>query len=266
MLEAIAINGVAVEMNQRAFTWGRRAAVDLEAVTAAAFPVGLPEVKRAKTLDEIVTLRSDELVRYQDEAYAKRYRDLVDRARTAEREKARGLTGFADAVARNYFKLLAYKDEYEVARLYTDPSFRRRLEQTFEGDYTLEFHLAPPLLSKTDPNSGEPMKKGYGPWMMKVFERLARLRRLRGTALDVFGYTAERRMERALIRDYEQTVAMLLDGLTTENHATAVALASVPDQIRGFGHVKAASVEAARARKAELMEALRSPGAPRAAA
>ncbi len=256
LTRAIELNNVAVEMNKRAFTWGRRAALDLQAVAAQAFPKGLPEAKRATTLDEIVEVRREFLVQYQDEQYAKRYTDLVEQVRAAEREKAKGLTGLAEAVARCYFKLLAYKDEYEVARLYTDPSFRERLEQTFEGDYTLQFHLAPPLLARIDPNSGEPVKKAYGPWMMKVFERLAKLKRLRGTVLDPFGYTAERRMERGLIREYEETVRELMEGMTAENHSVAVEIAALPKHIKGFGHVKRESVERARERRHELISGL----------
>jgi indolepyruvate ferredoxin oxidoreductase len=264
--EAIALNGVAVEMNLRAFTWGRRAALDLAAVSAAAFPSGVPESKRARTLDEIIEVRAAFLRQYQDAAYAQRYRDLVQTVRRVERDNAKGFTALAEAVARSYFKLLAYKDEYEVARLYTDDAFRKRLEHSFEGDYTLQFHLAPPLFARPDPHTGEPRKKAYGAWMMKVFARLAKLKRLRGTALDPFGYTAERRMERALIGEYEHTVATLLEVLSADNHALAVELAALPEQIRGFGHIKARSVEAARARREALLAELRQPTARRSAA
>ena len=261
LTQAIELNGVAVEMNKAAFAWGRRAAADLDAVTAAAFPESERPVPAPRTVDAIVAHRGAYLAEYQDEAYAARYRALVDRVRRVERENAKGLTGLAEAVARSYFKLLAYKDEYEVARLYTAPAFRARLEQTFEGDYSIELNLAPPLLARIDPATGEPRKHAYGPWMLKVFERLARLKRLRGTWRDPFGYTAERRMERALIAEYERTVETVLAALTPENHDTAVALASLPQQIRGFGHVKRASVEKARAARDGLLEALRKPAA-----
>jgi len=266
LMHAIELNGVAVDMNKAAFTWGRRAAADLGAVTAAAFPEAAAPVEAPRTLDASVSLRSAYLADYQDEAYAARYRALVERVRGVEREKAVGLAGLADAVARGYFKLLAYKDEYEVARLYTAPAFRERLEQAFEGDYSIEFNLAPPLLARRDPDSGEPRKQAFGPWMLKVFARLARLKHLRGTWRDPFGYTAERRMERALIGEYERTIETLLAGLTPENHETAVALASLPEQIRGFGHVKRASVDRARAAREALLEAFRRPeAAPEAA-
>ena len=266
LLEAIVLNGVAVQMNTRAFTWGRRAALDLDAVSKAAFATGAPATRRAQSLDEILAVREDFLTHYQDAAYARRYRDLVERVRSVERDRGKGLSGLAAAVARNYFKLLAYKDEYEVARLYADPAFRQRLEQAFEGDYTLRFHLAPPLFARTDPNTGEPRKKTYGAWMMKVFERLAKLKRLRGTVLDVFGYTAERRMERALIAEYERTLESLLAALTPDTHALAVEIASLPEQIRGFGHVKRASVHSARSRREALLAQLHQPTARASAA
>ena len=153
------------------------------------------------------------------------------------------MRGLAEAVARGHFKLLAYKDEYEVARLHCAPEFRRKLEAAFEGDWSLEFHLAPPLFARRDPATGAPRKSRYGPWMMRVFAVLARLKGLRGTAFDPFGYTRERRRERALIDRYERTVAALLDGLDHSNHALAIEIASLPERIRGFGHVKAKSIE-----------------------
>ena len=191
---------------------------------------------------------------YQDAAYAGRYRALVERAREAERTRVRGMRGLAEAVALGYFKLLAYKDEYEVARLHAAPEFRRRLEATFEGDWTLEFHLAPPLFARRDPATGEPRKSRYGTWMMRVFGVLARLKGLRGTAFDPFGYTRERRAERRLIERYEQLVSSLLGGLDHTNHAVAVEIASLPERLRGFGHVKARSIEEAERREAELLE------------
>ena len=193
------------------------------------------------------------LADYQDAAYAGRYRGFVERVRAAERSRAKGMRGFAEAVARGYFKLLAYKDEYEVARLHAAPEFRRRIEAAFEGDYTLEFHLAPPLFARRDPTTGEPRKARYGSWMMRVFAVLARFKGLRGTMLDPFGYTQERRRERGLIERYEQVVASLIDDLDHTNHAVAVEIASLPDRIRGFGHVKARSIEEAERREAELL-------------
>jgi indolepyruvate ferredoxin oxidoreductase len=176
--------------------------------------------------------------------------------RKIEQEKSNS-TKLAEAVARYYAKLLAYKDEYEVARLYTDGAFRRKIEGMFEGDYRLVFHLAPPLLAKPDPRTGEPAKMTFGPWMMGMFRLLSKLKGLRGTALDVFGRTEERRTERALIAEYEQTVATLLAGLTRDNHALAVEIASLPETIRGYGHVKAKSAAAARSKREDLLARFR---------
>ena len=178
--------------------------------------------------------------------------ELDASVRKAEAAKAPGSTDLTEAVARSLFKLMAYKDEYEVARLYTSGEFRRRLEQQFEGDYTLHFHLAPPLLAKKN-TKGELQKREYGPWVFKAFGVLAKLRGLRGTPLDVFGYTAERKMERQLIADYERTVGGLLEKLDGGNVDLAAEIASIPEHIRGFGHVKDAHLHAAKTREAELL-------------
>jgi indolepyruvate ferredoxin oxidoreductase len=161
-------------------------------------------------------------------------------------------------VARNYHKLLAYKDEYEVARLYTETGFLSRIEAMFEGDWKLQFHLAPPLLERPEPVTGEPRKRTYGQWMLRAFRLLARLKHLRGTRLDIFGYSAERRAERALIPAYEALIEEILRGLTRENHATAVELASIPDRIRGFGPVKERFLANAKKREGELLQAFHS--------
>jgi len=158
------------------------------------------------------------------------------------------------AVARYGFKLMAYKDEYEVGRLHADPVFMERINAQFEGEFSVHFHLAPPLFSRRDAN-GHLVKRSYGPWMMPVFRLLARLRFLRGTALDVFGYTAERRDERALIREYVQTIGAILAKLDASNHAQAIELASIPEEIRGYGHIKEASLARARVRWGELRSA-----------
>ena len=264
LLRAIELNGVAVEMNKRAFLWGRRAVVDPAAVAAAAAPQssgGEPAVpahrRRSASLDELIARRIEHLTQYQDAAYAARYKHLVDWVRTVEGQKAPGMTGLVEAVAKSYHRLLAYKDEYEVARLYTDGTFLKHLNDTFEGDFKLEFHLAPPTLAEQDPETGEPRKKTYGPWMLKAFGVLARLKGLRGTRFDPFGRTAERRMERKLIEDYEHTVGELLDGLTPDRHGLAVEIASIPEDMRGYGHIKESNVAAAKAREAQLMEAFR---------
>ena len=251
---SIQLNGVAVDFNLKSFLWGRRAAVDLERVRRIAIPAEVVAIGEhlSRNLGELVERRVRFLTGYQDAAYAARYRALVERVRAAEQERVGG-TKLAEAVARYYAKLLAYKDEYEVARLFTDGAFRKKIEGMFEGDYKVKFHLAPPLLAKPDPRTGEPKKMQFGPWMRGAFTVLAKLKFLRGTALDVFGRTEERRMERALIAEYEKTVEALLAGLTRENHGLALEIASLPETIRGFGYIKAKSVEAARAKQAALL-------------
>jgi indolepyruvate ferredoxin oxidoreductase len=265
--KAIELNGAAVKMNQAAFLWGRRAAVDLAAVERLIAPKSeVAPARPAQTLDELIAKRVEFLTGYQNAAYAERYRTLVERVRQAEGVKVRGQSTLTEAVARYYFKLLAYKDEYEVARLYADPAFMDKIRGQFEGGYKLHFHLAPPLFSKRDPATGELRKSEYGPWVFTAFKLLARLRGLRGTAFDIFGRTAERRAERQLIKDYEATVDEILRSLTAENHALAVKIASVPEDIRGYGHVKEANLKAAKAKEADLLAALRSPEKVRSAA
>ena len=242
---AIELNEAAVELNKRAFALGRLAAHDpeqLESMAGGDKPV-------AKTLDEVIARRVALLAEYQDAAYAERYASLVAKVRAAE--KPLGRTQLTEAVARQYAKLLAYKDEYEVARLYAAPEFAARLAASFEGNYRLRFHLAPPALGRR--------KREFGAWMMPLFKVLAGLRRLRGTAFDPFGYSEERRTERRLIAEYEALVEELLASLDGRRHALAVELASLPDVIRGFGHVKAKSVVEAKKKEAELLAQWRAP-------
>ncbi|MDH1441756.1 indolepyruvate ferredoxin oxidoreductase family protein [Pseudomonas sp. GD03721] len=246
--KAIELNGVAIELNQQAFLWGRRAAHDLAAVEKLAAPK-VVEAPHCSTLEEIVADRMQRLTAYQNAAYAERYRELVERVRKADTDAQQRLS---KAVARYYFKLLAYKDEYEVARLYSDATFRKQLEAQFEGDYRLQFHLAPSWLSKPDAVTGEPRKRSFGPWMLKAFGVLARFKFLRGSVLDPFGHSAERRLERELIEEYEANVAYLLAELNADNYRTAVALAEIPEQIRGYGHVKEAALAKARQQATQL--------------
>jgi len=265
---AIELNGVAVDFNRRSFLWGRRAAVDLERVRRIATPASVIPIDQhfSRSLDEIVERRMKFLAGYQDQAYADRYKALVEKVRAAEKDRINS-SRLAEAVARYYAKLLAYKDEYEVGRLHSDGDLRRKIEGMFEGDYRMVFHLAPPLLARKDPTTGEPKKMRFGPWMMPVFKLLSSLRRLRGTPFDIFGYSEERRNERALIREYEETVKRLLAGLTAQNHALAVQIASLPEEIRGFGHIKARTLEPARKKRDELLSQFEaSPAARRAAA
>ncbi|HJW57831.1 MAG TPA: indolepyruvate ferredoxin oxidoreductase family protein [Burkholderiaceae bacterium] len=261
LMQAIALNGVAVEENSKAFLWGRRAAFDPEGTEriARAAETVIPSRMPSRTLDEVIARRRNYLVSYQDQAYARRYTDLVERVRRAETALAPHHATLTDAVARNYFKLLACKDEYEVARLYTDPQFKQALRAAFDGHFRLRFHLALPFLRRPDPVSGEPTKRRYGAWIMHAFRLLAPLKILRGTPLDPFGYSAERRQERALIAQYEATVDTLLATLRPDNLEYATEIARLPESIRGYGPIKLRSMEAARQREAELLAAWGTP-------
>jgi indolepyruvate ferredoxin oxidoreductase len=265
---AIELNGVAVDFNLKSFLWGRRAAADLERVRRVAAPAEVISLQQrfSRNLEELVERRSRLLTAYQDKKYSDRYVALVERVRRTESERT-GSTRLAEAVARYYAKLLAYKDEYEVARLHANGDFAKKIAGMFEGDFRVVYHLAPPLLARVDPRTGEPRKMRFGPWMLPVFKILSSLKRLRGTPLDVFGYTGERRMERALIREYEATVETLLKNLTPQNHAAAVQIACLPEDIRGFGHIKTANAIAARKKRDELLAGFGAPPtAQRAAA
>jgi indolepyruvate ferredoxin oxidoreductase len=255
---AIELNGVAVDANLRAFEWGRAAAHDLPAVLRAAEQASAPiaEPAQATTIEGIVARRVNYLTAYQNAAYAQRYAAFVEEVRKNEAERL-GTTRLAETVARNYFKLLAYKDEYEVARLHSDPAFRARIVAQFEGDYRLNFYLAPPLWSRPDPVSGRIGKKRYGPWVLTAFALLARLKFLRGSALDAFGRTKERLAERALPGEYEVRIRELLPRLGPESRDTALQIASVPESIRGFGGVKEESLRVARAEWERLRGLLR---------
>jgi indolepyruvate ferredoxin oxidoreductase len=264
--KAIELNGEAVAMNLAAFQFGRRAAHDLASVEALIKPA--PEAasdarRLSQSFDETVARRVKFLTDYQDEAYAARYRALIDQARGAEAARAPGKTGLADAVARYLFKLMAYKDEYEVARLYAEPSFLAQVRNEVAGDkLTLKFHLAPPLFARKDKVTGVPRKMTLGPWMLPAFRLLARFKFLRGTAFDIFGYSEERRTERKLVADYEALLAEIMAKLTPDNHHIAVGLAAIPEKIRGFGHVKARHLVAAKADEAALLDQFRASPTP----
>ncbi len=318
LMRAIELNGAAIEMNRRAFAWGRLTAIDPQAVQQAAGLVrnapteaertpgalqelppgewegneagapsaprnpgnepevrGLPssdahpgdvtfatldDARLSRSLDELIARRSAFLIDYQDAAYATRYRQLVDTVRKAEQRVAPGSTALTEAVARYFFKLMAYKDEYEVARLYTSGDFLKQVQQKFDGDYKVRFHLAPPLFAKRDEH-GQLQKKEYGTWMFKAFGLLAKLKFLRGGRFDVFGYTEERRGERQLIADYEQTLQELLAALDAGRLPLAVDIASIPEHIRGYGHVKERHLHEAKAREAALLATWRNPKA-----
>ena len=281
---AIELNGAAVEMNKKAFAWGRMAAHDLNVVKQAAGIAAAPvasafvgadlaatsaafigEGELAKSLDETIALRAKFLTEYQNAAYAMDYSAFVRKVRTAEAQQTPGETELSEAVARYLFKLMAIKDEYEVARLYTSGDFEKRIRETFDGGFKVKFNLAPPLFAKRD-SDGHLVKAEYGPWVFTAFKLLAKMKGLRGGAFDIFGKTEERRMERQLIADYRTSIDELLAGLNPDNHALAVEIARLPEHIRGYGHVKETHVAKVRASWASLMAAWRNPVVKKAAA
>jgi indolepyruvate ferredoxin oxidoreductase len=241
---AIEINGTNARENLAAFRVGRRWT---ETTKEQAKTAAVPE-----TLDQLVERRAAFLTDYQERAYAERYRRLVSEVRATERRLGQG-DDLTRAAALNYFRLLAFKDEYEVARLHVDHAFRRAIAASFEGDYRIAHHLAPPLLAQVDPETGEPIKRRYGAWIVTAFRILASLKGVRGTVFDIFGRTEERRAERRLIVEYEATIRRLLDALDGRSLALAVEIARVPEKIRGFGPVKAKAIEVAKAREAALL-------------
>ena len=263
--QAIALNGEAVAMNRAAFHWGRRAVVDRAAVEKLAKPataIASDARHLSESFEETVERRVKFLTAYQNAAYAARYRALVGKVKAVEAARAPGHCELTEAVARYLFKLMAYKDEYEVARLYTDGAFLKQVETEFDGDnLRFEFHLAPPLLARRDKTTGLPRKMSFGPWILPAFRLLAKLKGLRGTPFDPFGRSLERRTERKLIGDYEAMLDEVLAKLTPDNHHIAVGLAVIPEKIRGFGHVKQQHLTAAKADEAALLEQFRT-GAP----
>lgn len=262
LMRAIELNGAAVDMNRAAFNWGRLAAHDINQVLQAAgmkkdtneqvVALPLDDHSLSCSLDEQIERRVAFLTDYQNATYAAQYKSLVNKVHQVEQKNTPQLTSLTEAVARYYFKLMAYKDEYEVARLYTSGNFEKRVREQFDGDFKLHFHLAPPLLAKRD-SSGHLKKAEYGSWVFTAFKLLAKLKGLRGTAFDIFGKTAERKMERQLITDYRSTVEEILEKLNYENHSLAVEIANLPEQIRGFGHVKEESFKKTKMKWNELM-------------
>lgn len=256
--QAIELNGAAVEMSKSAFRFGRLAAHDMAAIERMVGPSKQSTIN-APTLEDIVSYRAAALMGYQDMKLADRYRARIARLADAERSRTPGRAGLAEAAARGYHKLLAYKDEYEVARLFTDAAFDKALSDQFETRGKLEFHLAPPLLARRDKVTGEPRKIKLGRWMLPVFRLLAKGKSLRGTAWDVFGYTHERKLERQMITDYEKLLDEIIERLTPASHAMAVALAGLPLDVKGFGHIKERNYKTAKAREGALLAELRNP-------
>jgi indolepyruvate ferredoxin oxidoreductase len=265
LLRSIELNGVQVDNNKLAFEWGRRAAHDLASVQALLKPAQVIEfVRKTVDVDGLVARRVEFLTAYQNAAYAAEYRAYVDKVRAAETALGTGSKKLGEAVGRYLFKLMAYKDEYEVARLHTDTGFLDKIAAQFEGDWRVNYHLAPPSLARRN-DKGELVKQKFGPWMHGAFKVLARLKGLRGTAFDPFGRTEERRTERALIGEYRAAIEEVLQSLAPDNLGLALEIARIPEDIRGYGHVKERHLAVARPRWAALMAQWRS-GAQRKAA
>jgi indolepyruvate ferredoxin oxidoreductase len=260
LMRAIELNGVAIDNNKAAFEWGRRAAHDWASVEKLLDPAQVIEFKKRETLETLVARRREFLTAYQDAAYADTYAAFVERVRQAE--SPLGKTTLSEAVARYLFKLMAYKDEYEVARLHTETGFRERIDAMFEGDYKVNYHLAPPLTARRN-EKGELQKKKFGPAMHLAFRVLSTLRGVRGTAFDIFGRTEERKTERALIGEYRTSIEHVLATLCADNHALAVEIARIPEQIKGFGHVKEHNLAAARVQWARLVDQWKIEPSPR---
>ncbi|OZI40769.1 pyruvate ferredoxin oxidoreductase [Bordetella genomosp. 1] len=263
LTRAIELNGVAVAANRKAFDAGRLAAHEPDALAGLLAPAAqVIKLHIPETFEQVVARRERDLTAYQNAAYATEYRKLVDAVAARERElapEARSLR-LATAVARGLFKFMAYKDEYEVARLYTDPAFQAQLDAQFEGDYSLRFHMAPPLLARKDPHTGVPRKMTLGPRTRTLLRWMAHGKRLRGTWADPFGRTAERRAERALIGEYRELVGRLLKNLRADNIGEAATIAGLAESVRGYGHIKEAAIARFRTERDTLLASFESPG------
>jgi indolepyruvate ferredoxin oxidoreductase len=247
LMRAIELNGVAIEQNKRALASGRLAVADADFIASL-----LGQAQPEETLDQIIERRADFLTSYQDIRYAARYRAIVDGVRATERDRVAGSELLTSAVARALFKLMAYKDEYEVARLHSETGLQDKLRREFAGNFTIKYHLAPPLLPAGRDARGRPLKRQFGAWIEPAFRMLARLKILRGTPLDPFGYARERRMERNLIAWYETLLTELLPLLHAGTAGSLAEIASLPMEIRGYGPVKQAAVEKVKAKVENL--------------
>jgi indolepyruvate ferredoxin oxidoreductase len=248
-MRAIELNGVKPDMNKDAFTWGRLVVHDGRAVEALA---KLP-VNRVQSLDDMISRRAAFLTDYQNKAWAESYLATLAKIRTAETRVSGHAGGLTEAAAKGLFKLMSYKDEYEVARLHSQTGFYESLKDRFEGDFTIRHHLAPPMLPTGKDARGRPYKRAFGPWIQPALRQLAKMKGLRGTKLDVFGYSADRKLERGLIAEYRAVLDQLVQSLSAKNLAEATQIAGLVMNIRGYGPVKDLAVEQTRARiKAEL--------------
>jgi indolepyruvate ferredoxin oxidoreductase len=262
LLRAIELNAVSVDASKQTFAWGRFAAGDPEGFLCHVPANAQRSFEPPKTLKQVLDFHSQHLTAYQNSAYAKRFRELVDHVAEAERRVRPGREDLAIAVAKSLSKLMAVKDEYEVARLYTDGQFALKLNDLFKSHERIELHLAPPLISRMDPATGRPRKRAFGPWIFPTLRLLARLKGLRNTRWDPFSYTADRRFERELLAEYEELVEAVLRSLTAQNHAIAIELASLPLRIRGFGPVKVESAQQAKIKERELLRRYRELSVP----
>ena len=256
ILEAIELNGVAVDWNKEAFAWGRRLAHQPELIEQIMNPDNAtkPLLFTPNSTADWVAKYSKELTLYQNQAYAERYQTLVAKVVQTETKAMLKNTGLATVVAKAAFKLMAYKDEYEVARLYSEPEFLEKLEEQFEGDYRLQFNLSPPIIAPKDKNTGKPDKIQIGAWILTVFGLLAKFKFLRGTKIDPFGYLSDRKIERDLIEQYFDTIEFLIKGINSDNYELAVEIAAIPMSIRGYGHIKHESVLEARQENGILLK------------
>jgi indolepyruvate ferredoxin oxidoreductase len=257
IVRAIELNGVAVAFNLNALDLGRRVAAGERKLPNAEMSSHFDRSEHSLSTEELVSQHFSHLAEYQDARYAERYKRRIAVVRAAEHRVNPGSDALTRAAARSYGRLMAYKDEYEVARLYSSTKFRDDLAQTFAGRPKFEVLLAPPALFGSKRQAGAPRKRAFGPWIFMVFRLLTRLKGLRGTPFDVFGFTAERRMERRLVAEYGSLLEEILASLRPENHALAVRLAEFPDAIRGFGHIKALSVARAEQAKSTLLSEFR---------
>ncbi len=249
---AIELNGVAINGNKQSFSWGRIAATDMMLVKQS-LPHPIKQDATLTTLEDMVKYRGELLKDYQGQALADKYSNAVKKIRDLEDTFDTENHDLSKAVARNYFKLLAIKDEYEVARLYTSGEFKKKIHQQFDGDFKIHFHMAPSLMARKD-SKGHLRKMEFGGWMFKMLKLVARMRGLRGTVFDIFGRTSERKMERELIRDYEDILAEFSNSLTKDKIFSAIALASTPSEIRGFGHVKEKAIEISTKKSSALLK------------
>ncbi|MGO1693367.1 MAG: DUF6537 domain-containing protein [Marinobacter sp.] len=258
LMKAIELNGVAVDRNKEAFGWGRVAAVDVKAITDLlnTGETKVEEVKAEPSLDELISTRHKHLVSYQNRRWANRYTNAVKQVREAEEKLGETNQLLTRAVAQHLYRFMAFKDEYEVARLFAETDFMKEVNNTFEGDFKIHFHLAPPIMNRGTDAQGRPKKRQFGPWMFRAFKLLAKFRVLRGTAIDPFSYSADRKMDRAQLKDYQRLVERIVSELETSNYDTFLQLAELASEIRGYGPVREQAAEAVQEKQEQLTKAL----------